>query len=296
MQRRDVGDFGDMLYGRGPLAVEILEARRKRSREVILVMDKPDGSRVDITLIRFAEWVEAHRAVAGGEIFLDLPHMGARGFARVIAINPCFPLPPPDPDYPTARLITGKFRHSSAETFDLKLASENKPIGVTATHPFWSVDRGAWVSAVHLRIGETLKTLTGTTQVESMVKRPHPEPVYNIEVDIDHVYRVGESGVLVHNASAADCNECDLEEEIRTKLGDPLLHLGPFAKESVSASDPDRTTEAEKDRIDRIGNQHGDHHTGVHDPGQRRWTPDHQPVTALVRMANTNSTLHELME
>ena len=38
--------------------------------------------------------------------------------------------------------------------------------------------------------------------VESRVRRPGCEPVYNIEVDGDHVYRVGESGVLVHNASA----------------------------------------------------------------------------------------------
>ena len=50
-------------------------------------------------------------------------------------------------------------------------------------------------------MGETLKTLTGTTHVERITRRPEPEPVYNIEVDVDHVYRVGESGLLVHNAS-----------------------------------------------------------------------------------------------
>jgi hypothetical protein len=40
--------------------------------------------------------------------------------------------------------------------------------------------------------------------VLSFKKRPEPEPVFNIEVDGDHVYRVGEQGLLVHNASAAD--------------------------------------------------------------------------------------------
>ena len=31
------------------------------------------------------------------------------------------------------------------------------------------------------------------------------EPVYNIEVEGDHCYRVGEQGLLVHNASAKEC-------------------------------------------------------------------------------------------
>ncbi|MFQ5732720.1 MAG: hypothetical protein ACE5KM_12305, partial [Planctomycetaceae bacterium] len=36
---------------------------------------------------------------------------------------------------------------------------------------------------------------------------------YNIEVEGDHVYRVGESGVLVHNTSAPDC-DCEIEFSI----------------------------------------------------------------------------------
>ncbi len=71
-----------------------------------------------------------------------------------------------------------------------------------------SVDRNAWVSAINLEIGETLKTLTGTTVVQSRSKREEPETVYNIEVEGDHVYRVGESGVLVHNTSAGKTDEC----------------------------------------------------------------------------------------
>jgi len=61
------------------------------------------------------------------------------------------------------------------------------------------------VSAIDLEIGETLKTLAGTTVVESRSKREEPETVYNIEVEGDHVYRVGESGVLVHNNSPRPC-------------------------------------------------------------------------------------------
>ena len=196
IQRRDEGDPGVMLYGQGNLAQQALDQRRARSREIVLVIDKPNGDRADIRLIRSVDWIETHNAKVGGEIFLDLPHMGARGFARVVAIEPCPPL-----GQGAGRLVTGTFRHTSGEVYDLKLASETKPIGVTASHPFWSLDRNAWVSAIDLEIGETLKTLAGTTVVESRSKREEPEPVYNIEVEGDHVYRVGESGVLVHNQS-----------------------------------------------------------------------------------------------
>ena len=196
IQRENEGDPGVMLYGQGNLAQQALDQRRARSREIVLVIDKPNGDRADIRLIRSVDWIEKHNAKVGGEIFLDLPHMGARGFARVVAIESCPPL-----GQGAGRLVTGTFRHTSGEVYDLKLASESNAIGVTATHPFWSVDRNGWVSAIDLQIGEKLKTLEGTTVVESLVRRPGSEPVYNIEVEGDHVYRVGESGVLVHNAS-----------------------------------------------------------------------------------------------
>ena len=128
--------------------------------------------------------------------FLSLREMGARGWAKVLAISPC-----PEPEMGPGQRETGTFHHTSGEVCDLKLASELKPLGVTSWHPFWSMDRKGWVSVVYWEIGETLKALTGTTAVQSIVKRRGCEPVYNIEVDGEHVYRVGESGVLVHNVS-----------------------------------------------------------------------------------------------
>ena len=55
------------------------------------------------------------------------------------------------------------------------------------------------------RIGEQLQAEDGRTpKVLSRALRAEPEPVYNIEVDGDHCYRVGRQGLLVHNASAGD--------------------------------------------------------------------------------------------
>jgi hypothetical protein len=156
---------------------------------------------VEIAVLRSHDWIEDYGAHVGGSVYLDMPEMGVEGQAEVLAIEPC-----PTLEEGEGRLVTGTFKHTSGDVYDLKLESESKPIGVTATHPFWSVDREAWVSAIDLEIGERLKTLAGTTVVESRTKWEEPETVYNIEVEGDHCYRVGQSGVLVHNASAPCCS------------------------------------------------------------------------------------------
>src|SRR5262249_49145085 len=99
-------------------------------------------------------------------------------------------------------------------------------IGVTPSHPFFSADRNDWVAAGRLEVGERVLTNDGTAVVEWYVMREKPEEVvYNIEVEGDHCYRVGESGILVHNSSAGvttlpapppTFQGCDCEEVIRT--------------------------------------------------------------------------------
>jgi hypothetical protein len=99
-------------------------------------------------------------------------------------------------------MVTGTFRHSHGQIGELVLKSESKPIGVTPGHMFWSEDRQARVPVGSLRRGETLQTMKGLTRVVSYTMTDRVEPVYNIEVEGSHCYRVGESGVLVHNMSA----------------------------------------------------------------------------------------------
>ena len=58
IQRRDERDPGVMLYGQGNLAQQALDQRRARSREIVLVIDKPNGDRADIRLIRSVDWID----------------------------------------------------------------------------------------------------------------------------------------------------------------------------------------------------------------------------------------------
>ena len=74
----------------------------------------------------------------------------------------------------------------------------------TTIHPVWSVDRQEWVPLAELAQGERLCCDTesfGLGFPSSLPPGLVSQPVYNIEVHGEHVYQVGELGVLVHNVS-----------------------------------------------------------------------------------------------
>jgi hypothetical protein len=84
--------------------------------------------------------------------------------------------------------------------YDVQVEGESKPIGATGSHPFWCADRNAWVPVRELRIGERVQ-VEGRTAKVLRIEECGDEPVFNLEVDVDHCYRVGEQGILVHNQS-----------------------------------------------------------------------------------------------
>lgn len=164
-------------------------------RKITLRMTKEDGSKLDIVLLRPACWVELEEATPGGEIELDLAELGAVGLGEVLAVEPCPPITP----NPQGRLVTGTFAHQSAHVVDLYVEGQEAPIGVTASHPFWSKDCQDFVPAGKLRVGERLSSLTGEPKVTAIVPRNKVEQVYNLEVDVEHVYLVTHTGLVVHN-------------------------------------------------------------------------------------------------
>ena len=125
-------------------------------------------------------------------------------------------VPAPAREGRAGRRVTGVFRFSRGLVYHLWVGGEPTPIRVTERHPFWSVDRRDWVAAGDLRNGERLQAAGGTAVVLGF-EFAGCEPVYNIEVDADHCYRVGQLGLLVHNASCPDKNEFKvLQKDQRT--------------------------------------------------------------------------------
>ncbi|QDU88602.1 hypothetical protein Pla175_19820 [Pirellulimonas nuda] len=227
-------------------------------RQMTLRAPKRGGGHAEVEMLRPAWWLEEHGVRAGGEVDIEVPECGIEGRAKVLGVGPCPPIPPGP-----GRVVTATFHHQAAATIDVAVEGLAEPIGATPNHPFWSETEQRFVRADQLRPGEEVRTLHGTARVASISPRGPPEPVYNLEVHAEHVYRVGETGLLVHNGNP--CNfvpSAELEASART------LHVTKVrnsSKEVVHASDQAKArhvfgskgdaTQAIKDLTQRIKSQ-----------------------------------------
>ena len=164
-------------------------------RTIALTMTKPDGGRLDMEFIRSPEWMEETGArVVGDVIPLDLPELDISGPATVTAVGPC-----PTLEKGEGRLVTGRFVHEAAEVLNLYVEGLEKPIGTTPNHLFWSEDRKEFVAAGQLRTSELLKCSDGIHRTVTSAHRVPAAQVFNLEIDQEHVYGVGNVGIVVHN-------------------------------------------------------------------------------------------------
>jgi hypothetical protein len=102
----------------------------------------------------------------------------------------------------------------------------------TTIHPVWSVDRQEWVPLAELAQGERLCCDTesfglcfpsslspkASGLVLSVSLSRVSQPVYNIEVHGEHVYQVGELGLVVHNNEVCTLAGRKLTEHAKESL------------------------------------------------------------------------------
>ena len=183
------------LPGDDPTAIDPKQCRLVRLKTI-----KPFGAGnvLKAELVRHLSWFEQNQVVVGGKIRFQIPEMGVDSEADVMGIEPC---PPVEPG--RGRAITGRFVTTNCRVLLVKHSGEDKPLEPTPQHRFMSLDRNDWIAAEDLEVGERLQTKTGQiVTVESVSEKPGLHDVYNIEVEGEHHYFVGESGVLVHNGYA----------------------------------------------------------------------------------------------
>jgi hypothetical protein len=198
LRRIETIRLGQRVLGQNPLGGSGAEPEPDPAmwRQVDLELVKSQGRILYAVLLRNQAWLEEHRARVGGKLWLDMPEMGARGWAKVTAVGPCPPIEPGP-----GQVVTGTFQHQPDDSaLDVRVSGLPEPIGVTTTHPFWSEDRRAFVAASELRRGERVRTAAlGAVPVMSVTHRPREGWVYNLEVHGEHVYEVSPLGVLAHN-------------------------------------------------------------------------------------------------
>ena len=191
------------------------------------LMDKPNGGWLRIGLARPMAWIESVERNDSGQVWLEFEELGIADWATLQATEPC-----PTDILGEGRLVTGTFEHSSGEVLNLFIAGEATPIGSTANHPFWSEDRQDFVQAGSLEPGEHLRLADGRTPVvTAAVPRSQSVPVFNLEVDGEHVYYVAARGVLVHNSCVTEQEaiESGLAHDAndRSEVRDPRHHGFP---------------------------------------------------------------------
>jgi hypothetical protein len=186
-----------------------------------ITVQRSDGGVVDAELLRPRAWIELHGIVAGQLLPLHLPELEVSGQALVTAVEACPPIAGGEGSVVTARFVTREV-HVVASVEVLDPDGSIETITGTTIHPVWSVDREDWVPLGELVQGETLQGQSGVAVVLSVTLSRVAQPVYNLEVHGEHVYQVGELGVLVHNAG----EECELLRNapkggLRARMGDP---------------------------------------------------------------------------
>jgi hypothetical protein len=164
-----------------------------------ITVQRSDGGVVDAELLRPRAWIELHGIVAGQLLPLHLPELEVSGQALVTAVEACPPIAGGEGSVVTARFVTREV-HVVASVDVLGLDGSIETITGTTIHPVWSIDREDWVPLGELVQGETLQGEGGVAVVLSVTLSRVAQPVYNLEVHGEHVYQVGELGVLVHNA------------------------------------------------------------------------------------------------
>ncbi|PHQ33170.1 polymorphic toxin-type HINT domain-containing protein [Rhodopirellula bahusiensis] len=158
-------------------------------------IEREDGARVEVELLRPLTWIEEQGFQTGARLHLQLEELNVAGWATIRSIEPCTPLSDGH-----GNLVTGRFITRSATNLVEATFSDGTVLNGTSIHPVWSLDRLEWVPLGELEIDEQVHSNDGPLQLISRAFHHQPTDVYNIEVDCEHVYRVGDAGVLVHNA------------------------------------------------------------------------------------------------
>jgi hypothetical protein len=241
--------------------------------KLTLVMRKRDGGVVDAELLRPRAWIEAAGIAVGKPLPLNLPELDIRDQVEVTAIEACPAIAEGAGSVVTARFVTREV-HLVASVQLRGPRGELETLTGTQLHPIWSVDRADWIPLSQLQPGERLLCSDATTSWggESERGQAHAivlgvtlstvcEPVYNLEIHGEHVYQVGELGVLVHNAGkecervythldeAGEINYIGLTDDLKRRAGEHRLDelkTGQSMRPSTEEVDHDvgRTIEA----------------------------------------------------
>jgi len=117
--------------------------------------------------------------------------------------------------------VTALVHPHLSKLLEMRLAAEANPLQPTPEHPFFVRYAGGsqaeWIQASQIQVGDFVLTAAGAwTEVLAISPLEKEQLVYNFEVEENHDYFVGSTGLLVHNG---DCGWLKAEEYLNGRYG-----------------------------------------------------------------------------
>ncbi len=167
-----------------------------------------DGTQdvINIETLQSPEWVAEHEARVGGSVPIpvDLVEMGLPEELRatVLRVDQC-----PELQGGPGQVVLTTVNHLNRYVLELSLRGNDgtqDTVRPTGLCKYYSESREGRVSAADLRDGEVLRGVAGPVTVAGLTRVPGVHRVYNMSVESEHVYRVSQLGVLVHNPGCSE--------------------------------------------------------------------------------------------
>jgi len=190
---RELTDASAEAIERADYRLLILQAKE--------VWDDGTCNEINVETLQPWQWIDEHQAHVGSwaPLPLDTLEMGLpEGMTgKVLDILPC-----PKIKSGRGRVVLTTVNRMAQGVLELTLRAANgqeETLRPTGEHLFYSVSHGEWLPADQLQPGEHLDGVNGTVTVTAITTLPGTHRVYNMTVQGEHLYRVANCGVLVHN-------------------------------------------------------------------------------------------------
>jgi hypothetical protein len=193
--------------------------------KISITMRRTDGGIIDAELIRPRWWIAHHKIVAGQLLPMNIEELQVKGTAMVTSIGDCPEIAGGEGSVVTATFKTREV-HSIVRAEILGPDGSIENIEGTPIHPIWSVNRNDWVPLGELIEGESLQAANGLATVLSLTRVSSSIPVYNLEVHGEHVFQVGDLGLLVHNSDPLCFRAINELDDIAIAAGNRLMPKG----------------------------------------------------------------------
>ena len=202
-------------------------------QRIELVMHRSDGAILEAELLRHRSETKLLEVGQWYELATDEEELS--GWAQIIAIDDNVQLGDGE-----GNLVVSRFKTiANKEVVRVTLENGEEIVG-TPGHRTWCVNRKEFIGLAEFEYGELVETLDGNVPVVYVENGIETENVFNIEVAGQHVYRVSQLGLLVHNNGS-----CDDIANNATKIGVNQVPITIAAKSSwprISAVAPDWAT------------------------------------------------------